>query len=116
MTYVCLAAIECPPLPSITNGAISYSTAGSPNYALRTVATYSCNAGFFLNTTVGSEMRTCIDDGDNDAEGIFDMQEPACVRKSTIIVNLLLTTDEVGVCCGKGDNVGINCYFLCEVI
>ena len=64
---------------------ISYSNAGTPNYALGTVATYSCDSGFVLDLSVGSEMRTCIDDGDNDAEGIFDMQEPACVRKSAII-------------------------------
>ena len=64
---------------------ISYSNTGTPNYPLTTVATYSCNAGFVLDLSVGSETRTCIDDGDNDAEGVFDMQEPACVRKSMFL-------------------------------
>ena len=62
---------------------ITYSNDGTPNYALGTVATYICDTGFALNLTVGSEMRTCIDDNDDDAEGVFDMQEPACVRKPT---------------------------------
>ena len=69
---------------------ILYSNAGTPNYPLTTVATYSCNAGFVLDLSVGSETRTCIDDGDNDAEGVFDMQEPACVRKSILILFLSL--------------------------
>ena len=63
---------------------ITYTTVGTPNYALGTVATYTCDTGFVLDLSIGSETRTCIDDGDNDAEGVFDMQEPACVRKSTI--------------------------------
>ena len=77
----------CRPLPNIANGVITYSNIGTPNYSLGTVASYFCNAGFVLDLSVGSEMRTCIDDGDDDAEGIFDMQEPACVRKSTINVH-----------------------------
>ena len=53
-----------------------------PNYELGTVATYSCDAGFVLDFTLGGTvMRTCVDDGDNDAEGIFDGQAPICVRK-----------------------------------
>ena len=79
---IILAAIECPPLLDIANGMISYSVSGTPNHPLGTVATYSCNAGFVLDLTVGSEMRTCIDDGDNDAEGVFSGQAPACIRKS----------------------------------
>ena len=79
----------CPPLPNIANGVITYSVTGhgTLNYSLRTVATYSCNYGFVLDPTGGSETRPCVDNGDSDAEGIIDMQEPACVRKSTIIVH-----------------------------
>ena len=91
-------AVECEPLANIANEMISYSTAGTPNYPLTTVATYSCNAGFSLDLSVGSETRTCIDDGDNDAEGVFDMQKPACVRKSALcgyipadLITLVLT-------------------------
>ena len=54
-----------------------------PNYELGTVATYSCNPGFFLDFSLGGfEIRTCVDDGDNDAAGIFDGQSPICIRKS----------------------------------
>ena len=44
---------------------------------------YICNTGFFLDLSLGGTMtRTCMDDGDNDAEGVFDGQAPICVRKS----------------------------------
>ena len=75
-------AIECEPLPPIANGVITYAVDVTPNYELDTVATYSCNEGFILNLSVGSETRTCIDDDDNDALGVFDRQAPTCVRKS----------------------------------
>ena len=65
-------AIQCDPLPPIENGFNVYNPDNVPPYDLGTVATYDCNAGFFLDFTVGTEMRTYVDDGDNDAEGIFD--------------------------------------------
>ncbi len=70
----------------IDNGVIVYSTALTPenNYGLDTVATYICNSGFRLDLAEGgSETRTCVDDMDNDAEGVFDRQAPRCVRKYT---------------------------------
>ncbi len=53
------------------------------NYSLGTVATYACNAGFFLDISAAgsSATRTCVDDNDNDADGIFDRQAPTCIRK-----------------------------------
>ncbi len=53
------------------------------NYSLGTVATYTCNAGFFLDTSAAgsSATRLCVDDFDGDAEGIFDLQPPTCIRK-----------------------------------
>ena len=75
-------AIECLPLPPIANGDITHAPDMVPNYELGTVATYSCDAGFVLDFSLGGTMtRTCVDDGDNDAEGIFDGQAPACVCK-----------------------------------
>ena len=76
-------AIECEPLPVIANGVITYTPDRVPNYNLGTTATYSCNTGFSLDLSAGSETRTCVDDGDNDAEGVFTGQAPTCVRKST---------------------------------
>ena len=76
-------AIECEPLPVIANGAITYEPDSVSNYSLGTTATYSCNTGFSLDLSTGSETRTCVDDGDNDAEGVFNSQAPTCVRKST---------------------------------
>ena len=76
---------QCSSLLSIANGIIIYSTAGTPNYPLGTIATYFCNVGFFLDLNSGSVTRTCIDDGDNDAEGVFSRQAPACIGKSALI-------------------------------
>ena len=76
-------AIECEPLPVIANGVITYALDSIQNYSLGTTATYSCNVGFSLDLSAGSETRTCVDDGDNDAEGVFNGQAPTCVRKST---------------------------------
>ena len=64
---------------------ISYSNAGTPNYALGAVATYSCNPGFVLDLTGGSTvMRICEDDGDGDALGEFTDQAPSCVGRSAL--------------------------------
>ena len=76
-------AIECEALPTVANGVITYAPNSVANYSLETTANYSCNAGFSLDLSAGSETRTCVDDGDNDAEGVFDGQAPTCVRKST---------------------------------
>ena len=76
-------AIECEPLPAIANGVITYAPNSVSAYSLGTTATYSCNTGFSLDLSAGSEARTCVDDGDNDAEGVFDGQAPTCVRKLT---------------------------------
>ncbi len=78
-----LIAIICRTLPNIPNGFITYALDTTPDNVLGTVATYACNPGFVLDLSPGvSEMRTCVDDMDNDAEGVFD---PRCVRKSYTI-------------------------------
>ncbi len=67
---------------TITNGVITYAPDIIPNYDLGTEATYDCDAGFVLDLSLGgSEMRTCFDDLDNNAEGVFSGQAPACIRK-----------------------------------
>ena len=68
----------CPPLPAITNGIISYSPDVPPDYDLGTEATYTCEAGFYLE---GNEVRVCMDDDGMDAIGVWSGQEPSCVRK-----------------------------------
>ncbi len=76
------AVIQCSPLPAITNGFITYSPDNTPDFDLDTVATYSCGAGFVLDLSLGGTVtRTCLDDMDNDAEGLFNGQAPACIRK-----------------------------------
>ncbi|XP_064387566.1 uncharacterized protein LOC135335869 isoform X2 [Halichondria panicea] len=72
--------IECPVLPVFANGIIIYATDVTSDFDLGTTATYSCNEGYTLDISIGVEVRTCIDDGDNDAVGVFSDQAPACVR------------------------------------
>ena len=79
--YHFFTAIKCLSLNEIENGVILYANDTTPQYELGTVATYSCNTGFGLDLSNGSETRTCVDDGDNNAEGIFDLMPPSCVRK-----------------------------------
>ncbi|XP_064386685.1 complement decay-accelerating factor-like [Halichondria panicea] len=75
--------IICRTLPDIPNGFITYAPDTTPDYDLGTVATYACNPGFVLDLSLGgSEMRTCFDDIENDAEGAFDRPAPRCFRKS----------------------------------
>ncbi len=75
------AAIQCPPIPTIPNGVITYTSDNTPNYDLGTVATYACDTGFVLDLSLGrSEIRTCVDDDGLDAIGEFDGQAPRCER------------------------------------
>ncbi len=72
-------AVDCMVLPEIPNGKpIVYATDMSPDFELTTTATYCCIDDYFL---VGDEVRTCIDNNDNDADGVFTGQAPRCVRK-----------------------------------
>ncbi len=72
-------AIMCPPLLAFTNGMISsYSPDVTSDYDLGTEATYTCEAGFYLE---GNEVRVCIHDDGMDAIGVWSDQEPICVRK-----------------------------------
>ena len=79
-------AIECSPLPAITNGVITYTIDNTPNYELDSVATYACDPGFVLDLSLGgSQLRSCVDDNGLDAIGVFDRQAPICVRKSLLV-------------------------------
>ena len=69
------AAIHCPPIESIIdNGEITYSPQTTPQYDLNTVATYSCNSGYYL---VGSMTRICAED----LGGTWSNETPMCVGK-----------------------------------
>ena len=77
----------CQSLSPIANGSIRYTPEMTSNYTLGAVATYVCNTGFFLDlSSGGSRKRTCIDDGDDNAEGVFDHTAPTCIRKSTLTI------------------------------
>ena len=78
-----IVAIECEPLDEIANGFITYTVDTTANFDLGTTATYDCNEGYFLDLSVGNRVRTCEDDNDMDALGMFNGQTPTCVRKSS---------------------------------
>ncbi len=61
---------------------ITYNPDVVPNFDLGTTATYSCNEGYFLEVTASTNVvRTCEDDLNGDAVGVFSGQAPACIRK-----------------------------------
>ena len=56
-----------------------------PQYDLYTVATYSCDPGFQLNTLSGDERRICTDGGDG-VGGVFSGVAPTCDRKCSLSI------------------------------
>ncbi len=80
-------AIECPPLPAITNGLISYFPDVIPRFDLGTGANYTCDDGFYIDAT--DEARMCMDDNGNDAMGVWSGQELRCVG---MLFNILTYT------------------------
>ncbi len=48
---------QCPPLPPLLNGAITYAPDMIADYDVDTVATHTCNPGFTLS---GFETRVCL--------------------------------------------------------
>ncbi len=78
---------QCPPLPAILNGFITYAPDNTPDYDLGTVATYACDIGFVLDLSLGgSEIKTCADNNRLDTIGVFDNlnQTPRCTRELDI--------------------------------
>ncbi len=82
MYFLLHAVIVCPPLPAITNGMISYSPDDTPDYDLGTNATYTCEAGFYLE---GNEVRMCVEDHGMDAIKVWSGWEPSCACKLSAI-------------------------------
>ncbi len=97
--------IECPPLPAITNGTISYSPDVTSDYDLGTNATYTCEAGFYLE---GNEVRVCMDDDGMDAIGVWSDQEPSCVCKLYTVQCLYSFTSSCAI------NTAITCPSLTD--
>ncbi len=70
------AAIMCPDLSDPTNGRVTFLGDSIAPFILDTMATYSCEAGYGLNSTVP---RTCVDESDEtDPVGAWDGDAPTC--------------------------------------
>ena len=98
LAILLFAGIQCVPLPDIPSGIIEYGPDTSANYMLGTTATYICNNGFFLDVSVGNEVRTCVDDDGLDDLGVFTGSQPTCVRKSIDNKQLLSVAIIVQAC------------------
>ena len=57
---------------------IAYDADTTPQFAVGTVATHSCDAGF---TLVGDMTRTCTEDNQADIIGAWNGSPPTCERK-----------------------------------
>ena len=75
--YYFIAAIECPTL-SLADGMVTFAADTTPDFAIGTVATHTCNGGFAL---VGIITRTCVDDDQADIIGVWSGSAPTCERK-----------------------------------
>ncbi len=64
-------AVECPALPLIPNGNITYGPDMTADFAVGTVATHTCNEGYLL---LGSETRECL------VGGRWSSLTPVCQR------------------------------------
>ncbi len=72
---------QCPPLPEIANGMISYLPDNTPDYDVGTTANYICEDGFTLS---GDVTRDCQSDG------TFSGMEPVCSMTREWTISMLL--------------------------
>ena len=72
-------AIECSALTAPTNGQVSYSTDMTEPFSIGTVATFTCDDAFVLNSATAT--LTCSDDNQADTIGTWGVSEPTCERK-----------------------------------
>lgn len=75
MLFTLFSVIMCPGM-SIVNGMVTYSAGSTAPYNYGTVATYTCNSGYFLS---GIATRTCSGDGSS-VTGAFSGVDPFCTR------------------------------------
>ncbi len=76
-------AIECPLLPALANGVITYMEDVTPNFELTTMAVHECVEGF---RRLGPRIRTCVaPTNPTNPIGVWDLSRPNCVRKSCTV-------------------------------
>ena len=67
---------------------ITYAVDISPEFAIGTLTTHACDAGF---TLVGDAMRTCEDDDQADVVGVWSGSPPTCERMAVECYKSLLS-------------------------
>ncbi len=66
----------CPDLPDPANGRVTFSGDGLALFVLNTVATYSCEPGYGLNS---ADTRTCVDESlQTNPVGTWNGDAPTC--------------------------------------
>ena len=73
-----IAEIQCPSLPSIVGGTITYSPDTIADFDLGTSATHECNDGFILR---GNVIRVCEEGAPGSTVGIWSGTPPVCERE-----------------------------------
>ena len=95
----CLAAITCPGLNPVTNGDIFYDPDVFDPYDYDTMATYSCDVGYFLE---GNSIRRCSGDGSS-TTGSFDGLSPICtgmyVASRVVLLSSPTTSNHAAITC-----------------
>lgn len=87
----------------LTNGVITYTAGTTTDSAIIvTVATHTCISGFAL---IGAMTRTCMDDDQGDAAGVWNGSPPSCERKN---LNQAVMHGVVRSCC----TVRIVCNYI----
>ena len=83
---------------------ITYAADITPEFAIGTIATHSCSAGFSL---VGVVTRTCMDDDQADIVGEWSDSDPSCERKFLTFLDLMSISCFNSCSVQKNDNIVI---------
>ena len=109
-TISLLCTVYCPVLPTLANGQITYSSGSSTVRPIDTVATYSCNPGFALNS--GNVQRTC--QSNNQWSG----SPPTCVGRQSlyIVITFVPSHSTFGSDLPVYQTISLLCTVYCPVL
>ncbi len=85
--FFSVTAIECSMVNALPNGTVMYSVDTVAPFEFDTVATLSCDNGFFL---VGDDVRVCEDDDQLDTVGVWSESNATCEGKLPMNRTLLV--------------------------
>ena len=102
--YFCITAIECSMVNALPNGTVMYSVDTVAPFEFGTVATLSCDNGFFLD---GDDVRVCEDDDQLDTVGVWSESNATCEGKLAVrIYNTICYKLYAGIVCALLEDPG----------